>query len=346
VSAPVLILALLVGLALLAGLLVGIVHGARTQPAYRQTVDRGFAAGATAVIDASQATGIQLATVLADPGALGRQLLESRLQQLAQSTASESNAASLLSPPPPDANAAAVVNQTMQLRDHAVRLIRQTLEGLLGLTPSHPVGTAGAEPPASPPVTVSAAALQLRIAGDQIAAADRVYGALLPSFSLAGHGAQLPTSQWAPTPASTLAPASLASSAATTATDPHLAASVSLAITAVRTDPAPLPVAGVVKVVPTTTFQVWVSVVNGGSAPSIVSAVVQIRPVGTLGTYDDSHAAGSVASGGAVALTFLPLRVTPGATYLLTVDLVRPGRQLTAAGLHWQRTLVIAPGVA
>jgi hypothetical protein len=342
----VLVLGLLVGLALVAGLLVGIVHGARTQPAYRSTVDHGFAAAATAVVDASQATGIQLAAVLNDPGALGRVLLETRLQQLAQSTASQSDAATLLAPPPPDANADVVLNQTMQLRNDAVHSIRVTLEGLLGLTPTTPAGSTVPPPPSSAPVSVAGAAQLLRIAGDQIAAGDRLYASLRSAFALAGHGAQLPASQWSPTSTSTLSPGALSSSAATTASDPRLAASVSLSITAVRTDPAPLPVAGVIKVVPTATLQVWISVVNSGSAPTVVPAVVQIRPVGTVGTYDDSHATGSVGAQSAVALAFAPLRVTPGATYLLTIDLVRPSRQVSAAGLHWQRTLVIAPGPA
>jgi len=33
----------------------------------------------------------------------------------------------------------------------------------------------------------------------------------------------------------------------------------------------------------------------------------------------------------------------PGEHALVTIDLVRPSRQVGDAGLHWSRTLVVAP---
>jgi len=126
--------------------LVGVVQAAHRSAPYRHSVDESFAAAASALMVSSNVTGTQLARVMSDPGVLGRVLLESRLQQLAQTATADSRWANSLAPPPPDANAAARVVDTLRLRAEATRSIRTTLEGLLGLTPTNPVGTAGPAP--------------------------------------------------------------------------------------------------------------------------------------------------------------------------------------------------------
>jgi hypothetical protein len=326
---------------LAAALLVGVVQAAHRAAPYRHSVDQSFAAVASSLMVSSNATGTELARVMADPGRLGRVVLESRLQQLAQQASSDSGRASSLTAPPPDANAADRVIDTLRLRADATASIRSTLEGLLGLTPINPVGTAGPEPPAANPLGVPGAAGLLRYAGEQMVLSDHIYRGLPVRFPLVSAGATLPLSRWTSPLTGKLMPATLKADAATIASDPRLSATISLRIVAVQTQPLLLPVGPGYPVPPTTTFIAAVSVVNRGSAPTEVTAIIRSTPVGRVGHFDAGRATGAVTANGAVALQLPPMAVVPGGHYLVRIDLVHPLRQVGVAGLSWVRTVVV-----
>jgi hypothetical protein len=324
-----------------AGLLVGVVQAAHRAAPFRHSVDQSFAAAASSVMVSSNATGTELAQVMADPGALGRVLLETRLQHLAQVAAADSRWVESLTTPPPDANAASRVVDTLRLRAWATASIRATLEGLLGLTPTNPAGTAGPEPVAANPVAVPGARALLRYAGEQLVLADHIYRGLPTLFPLVSDGATLPLSQWTSPATGKLMPATLKADALTIATDPRLRATVNLRIVAVMTNPLLLPLGPGYPIPPTTTFSAAVSVVNRGSAPTTVTAIIRVTPTGHVGHFDSGSVVGAVAAQGAVALQLPTMTVEPGAHYLVSIELVRPTRQPTTAGLHWVRTVVV-----
>src|ERR1039458_10147624 len=261
-------------------LLAGVVTAAHRDPAYRRSVDHSFAAAASAVVQSSTITGHELAAVMLDPGRFGRTLLESRLQSLAQSAAQDSTTAALLAPPPPDANAYDRLVSTLRLRALAVASIRSSLEGLLGLTPTTPAGTAGAQPPASLAIGIFGAQARLRHAGEQLVLADRAYRGLPHLFFLASAGAILPPSRWTSPATGKLMPDTLFADAAPIARDPRLAATVRLRIGAVQTEPLLLPLGPGYPIPPTATFTVAISVRNSGSAPTQVVAIIRALPIG------------------------------------------------------------------
>jgi hypothetical protein len=324
-------------------LLAGVVTAAHRDVPYRHSVDNSFAAAASTIVRSSNVTGTQLGLVMLNPGRYGRTLLESRLQGLDQAARQQSASAQRLAPPPPDANAHVRIVDTMRLRSEATASIRATLEGLLGLTPTHPAGTAGAQPPASLPLGVFGAQARLRRAGELLVLADHTYRGLPLAFSLASDGAMLPPSTWTSPTAGTLMPDTLFADAAPIARDPRLSATVRLSIVAVQTEPLPLPLGAGFPIPPTRSFLAAISVRNAGSAPTDVIAIIRAQPMGRLGGFDSGRATGSVAAGGAVALQLPAMVVVPGEHVLITIDLVRPHRQVTSVGLHWARTVVVAP---
>ena len=331
------VLAVLLGASLLAGVLVA----AHRSPAYRHSVDHSFAGAASTVVESSNVTGAGLAVVMADPGALGRALLESRLQSLDQSAQGELAQSLRLDPPPPSADAEVRLVDTMRLRAEAVASVRATLEGLLGLTPTNPVGTAGPEPAPAPVIAVPGAEARLRLAGEQMVLADHHYAGLPFIFNVAT-GNLLPPSLWTSPATGRLMPATLLGDASTIASDPRLAATISLSIVAVQTQPLLLPVGPGYPVPPTTTFTASVAVVNAGTAPSEVTAIIRAQPLGrSPGHFDSGRATGAVAAGGAVALQLPAMAVVPGEHVLITIDIVKPRRQLSEAGLRWVRTVVV-----
>jgi hypothetical protein len=334
--------AVVLGCLLALALLAGTLSAAHRDQVYRHSVDQSFAASASALVESSNVTGVQLASLMADPGALGRVLLESRLQQMAQQAVADAATSARLLTPPPDANAHIRIVNMLRLRASAVVSIRETLQGLLGLTPTNPTGTAGPEPDASAKVGVPGARALLRYAGQQLVLADRDYRGLPYVFYLSSAGASLPPSQWTSPATGRLMPMTLKASAAPIATDPRLAASIQLSIVAVQTEPLLLPVGPGYPVAPTTTFTAAISVVNAGSSPTVVIALIRVRPLGKLGVLQTGRADGVAMAQSAVALHLPVMAVVPGEHCLVTIDLVRPRLQKSSVGLHWARTVVIA----
>jgi hypothetical protein len=338
-------LALLVAAAIvvvLASLVAGVIYGAHRDPAYRRSVNASFAAEAGVVLLSSNLTGRELAQTLAHPGSLGRVLLAARLVALQQDATSEAEEAGAIASPPPDLGAANVIIDTLRLRADAVRRIASTLEGLLGLTPSNPVGSALGTLHAARPVQVRGAKALLRYAGEELVLADHTYAGLPEHFFVASGGAILPPSAWTSRVSGRLMPRTLLDAAPTIARNPNLQASVRLVITAVETTPEELPIGHGYPVTPTRTFAVAVSIRDVGSSPAPVTAIIRVYPLNRLGRFDSGRAVGSVAAEGAVALALPTMPVVPGEHCLVTIELVRPARQLHRAGLRWARVVVVA----
>jgi hypothetical protein len=329
-------------LVLLASLLAGVVSAAHRDVGYRHTVDQGFSASASALMVSSNATGVELAHVLEHAGSLGRVLLDVRLESLAWTAALDSETAQSLAVPPPDAGAFVRLADTLRLRAEAVSSIRRTIEGLLRLTPVKPAGSAAPEPRAAPPFDVASAQARLLHAGEQLVLADRTYRGLAEAFKAASGGSTLPGSRWTVVRTGTLMPATLSGDAASMAADPRLRATIDLRIVAVQTTPLELPVGPGYPVTPTSTFAAAISVINVGSAPSAVEAIIRVTPLGrSHGHFDSGRARGVVSAQGAVALRFPTMAVVPGEHCLVTIELVRPRLQVSGAGLTWSRTVVV-----
>jgi hypothetical protein len=329
-------------LVLCATLLAGVVSAAHRDVGYRHTVDQAFSATASALVVSSNATGVELANVLAHPGSLGRLLLDVRLQSLAQVTALDSEAARSLAVPPPDAGAFVRLANTLQLRAEATAAILRTIEGLLRITPLKPAGSAAPAPRSAPTLGVAAAQAGLQHAGAQLVLADQIYRGLPEAFKAASGGATLPGSRWTFARTGTLTPVTLSADAASMAADTRLDATIDLRILAVETNPLELPVGPGYPVTPTSRFVAAISVDNRGSAPSDVVAIIRVTPLGhSHGHLDSGVARGVVAAGGAVALRFPAMAVAPGEHCLVTITLVRPRLQTSDVGLRWTRTVVI-----
>ncbi len=329
-------------LVLAASFLAGVVSAAHRDVGYRHTVDQGFASSASALVLSSNVTGVQLAHVLEHPGALGRVVLDARLESLQQAAALDSETAQSLAVPPPDAGAFKRLADTLRLRAEAVASILRTIEGLLRLTPVKPSGSAARVPRAAPPVSIAGAQALLLHAGEQLVVADKTYRGLPEAFKAASGGATLPGSRWSFATTGTLTPDTLSGDAASMAATAKLAATVDLRIAAIETTPLELPVGPGYPVTPTSRFVAAVSVINLGSAPSTVEAIIRVTPLGrSHGHFDSGTARGVVSAGGAVALHFAAMAVAPGEHCLVTIDLVRPHIQTTVTGLTWSRTVVI-----
>lgn len=334
-------LGVVAALVVAASLLAGIVTAAHRAPSYRHDVDASFAAEASVLIDASSETGHVLAEVMADPAALGRPLLEARLQLLDQAAAATSEAAAQLVAPPPDADAAVRIVDALRLRADAVAAIRSAMERLLGLTPIDPAGTPGAAPTPGSAIGIASADAIMARAGAQLVAADRLFYGLPRTFYLAGAGAQLPQSQWTSAATGRLLPATLEHEATAAALAASLEPTIDLRIVAVETTPLPLPLGAGYPIPPSRWLDVAISVVNDGSASTTVAAVVRVTPLGRLGRYDAARATGTVSADDGVALDFPALSIVPGERCTLSIALVRPFRQTSLVGLRWMRTVVV-----
>jgi hypothetical protein len=327
----------------LASLLAGVVYAAHRDRAYRRSVDASFGAEAGAIVTASNATGQALAMTLSHPGVLGRTLLSTQLGALVEASTTQALDASSLATPPPDAGAATVLIDALRLRARGVTTIAGALDRLLGLAPGRPIGSARPLTAPGHPVGVPGAKGLLRRAGRELVLADETYAKLPARFLAASGGTVLPASSWTSAAGGVLTPPVLLASARLIAHNPRLQATVHLVITAIATEPLELPLGTGYPITPTRTFAVSVSVRNVGTAPSRVTAIVLVQPLGVLGNYDAGRASGVVAGQGAVALQLPPMAVVPGERCRVTVVLVRPATQVSTSGLRWRRTVVVAP---
>ncbi len=326
-----------------ASFFAGVVYAAHRAPAYRTSVDANFAAEASVLVASSNSVGVKLASTVVGAGSLGRVVLAAQLDELAQQSADDANAALGLLTPPPDAGAGTRLVNVMRLRARGITTLNRALFGLLGLTPTSGAGSAVAPPKPAPRVLLPGAEHLLRIAGAEFVAADRTYRKLADAFARAGRGASLPPSRWVTATSKTLLPQNLLVAGPAIDHAPSLQATVHLVLAAVETTPPELPFGRGYPVTPTGTFVVAISVRNVGNAPTAVTATITAVPLGaSRGVRGYGVARGVVGADEAVALELPVMAVVPGEHCRVTVQVLAPSRQRETAGLRWQRVVVVA----
>jgi hypothetical protein len=246
------LLVLLVALG--AGLVVGSLVEIRTQSSsYRTSINTGYGALASRVVDASDQTGVQLATLMATASQLpddpiprtARNVLQQGLDQAVNSAGEQAAQAAGLVPPSPTGSVSRQFTRVMSERSAATSALRTTVDRLLGM---EPLPVAGAPVPTSVPVSaplisIPRATSEMTAAGALFQRADDNYRALL-SYVHARHLAiYLPRSVWVPMPVANapLGPTRLGASAPSLSASPALVPLHQLVITALGLTPPAVP---------------------------------------------------------------------------------------------------------
>lgn len=219
--------------------------------AYRTSTDSGYGALAARVVDDSNGTGGQLASLMARaPGIPNQQApyvtaarteVQQGLDQAVLDSGQEADAAADLVPPDPLGNVSGQLVQVMDARATAVADLRTAVDQRLGMAPLPPAGApAGSSTPATVPlVSIDQAARSMSAAGALLQHADAEYASLLASIRHQRLAIHLPRSVWVPTPdaRSPLSPASLANAASTLSASAALAPFHQLLVSALGLTP-------------------------------------------------------------------------------------------------------------
>jgi len=283
-----------------------------TSGSYWRTVDRGFAALAGPLAQASGRSAAVLSSFLAGAPGMDRETFFATLDRLAADTATTLRRFAGIVPPWPGHGAAAGCVAAMDERGRAVASLRQALEGVLGGRS----GTGGGDE--------AAAAGAMAGAGATLVSADVSWASCrLALHRTPGHP-WLPASVWVTDPGAWSA-ASAGAFVAAVVGSPTLAAVHRLSVTAVSTEPPSLAGTGSSQapavVAPTTALRLVVVVDDEGNVdePGLVVSVVADSPGGPPQTV---RATAALGAGGAVAVDLPPLRVTPGSSLTLQVSAV------------------------
>ncbi len=184
---------------------------------YRASVNSGYAALATRVVDASNATGAQLGelmdeapTLSNDPlpdtaGKTARAEIQQGLDEAVTAADQEASEAAALVPPAPTGNVGAGITGVMATRATAVGRLRTTIDQLLGMSP---LPIAGSPPSTTPAVAVplqspEVAARAMGSVGRLLEGADAAYRAVAATARRQPGPMRLPNSTWVTSPAST-----------------------------------------------------------------------------------------------------------------------------------------------
>jgi len=330
---------------LLVGLVLnGVVSAATSSTSYVELVNRSFAAQANSVFEAQQVEGNQLSALLRTMPTLDRPTLALRLDTLVAATTPQVDVASMAASPPPSRDVGPGVASVVAERAKGVALIRQAVDGLLGIIPASPQGSTA---PTSAPALLSAseAASMLSTAGNDIAAADRAIGPLRARLAASPGHAHLIRSVFV-SDATLLSPSTMTGLVGALQSSSSLQVRHQLTLTTFAVVPAPLPTPlafHMVQLPPTSSLMVTATVQNLGNVTesSVVVIATLTSPLGVpLGT---AKATGTVSVGGAVTLDLGSLKVTPGTDVVLTITLLPPAGQSDRTGLVQRMTLVIAP---
>jgi hypothetical protein len=319
---------------------------------YDAALNRSFAAQGAVVADQSDVTASALQRLLRQMHSQDRPDLEAALDSVVEQTGQQAAQAALVddpgSPEGVQGNFAAVFAD----RAAAVRQVRTTLDGLLGMSPLAVAGTTGgAVSLASAPTLLSSAEATDRIAaaGELLTRADRLYTSVRHTLSgLAGH-ARLPRSRWiSPAGARLWQTAALTSQVDELTVSPSLAVTHLLVLRTVQLTPAALPTPSRPQsapsvVSPTHKLDVEVVLSDLGTVAE-PHATVQFslvpQPTGVTATKSRSAA---LAPGGSVSLAPASFAVKPGHAYQLVVAIVLPAGQSVTGGTSLTRDLQIAP---
>lgn len=223
------------------------VHAQSSQ--FRTSTNIGYGELASLVVDASNRTGDQLATLMEKAPQLpnsafpysARAEIEQGLDQAVQSTSDQARQAEDLVPPYPSGTVSAQFTDVMAERASATSHLRAGIDQLLGMSPLPVAGsTKPTSIPASAPlISVDQAATQMGGAGLLLQQADAAYRGLASYVHRQKLSVRLPGSVWVPLPL-TDAPLSstrLSAAASALATSPALAPIHQLVITAIGLSP-------------------------------------------------------------------------------------------------------------
>ncbi len=274
----------------------------------KRTVDRSFAVLAGPIVAQSNASGSALNAVLTGGPSLGRTAFFSDLDSLRTSTAEDDRRFAALTPPDPQGDAAARCGAVMDDRRRAAAQVADALEGLLGGRR----GLGGGNE--------AAAARTLVATGTVLASADASWEACRRALRRAPGSARLPASVWVSDPG-LWSEGSVGRFVAALVSSASLAAVPRLAILSVSTDPASVPGASGVSVLPpTTALHVLLVVADVGNVDEEgVTLVVTAVPGGSARAPAPVRARADVAAGDSVTLVPPPLSVRPATSYIIDV---------------------------
>lgn len=370
-----------VGIALVWG---GMAEVGTVSSSYRASAERSFVAQGRIVALQSNRSAGEMRSLIGDLGStqLGRVALEERLDGLVGATASQSRQAALALPAAVAVAGHKFVN-AMALRARAVVVFRSAIDGLLGMTPSTPVGayiasggqhstSQGGSAIASVLVPSGAATAMMLSAGSMLMRSDRDYALARKLLSSGGATTRLPVSRWVVNPADWgIGPVSTL--VQEVEVSPSLSARHALSLTAVRVDPSAVPplltpqtsssTGSQTPTISSTTPGSSVVTGNGGSAvipPTStlsVTAVVgnngNVSEVGVLVTVTLQRTGTSGSSvkrqilslepNASMAVAFAPFGVSAGSSYTLTVSVSSSDVQQGGSGLTQVFSLQIAP---
>ena len=304
----------LVVVAVLVVLLVGAIGqiGPASGPD-RRTVDRSFAVLAAPIAAQSNASGSALNAIIGNGAALARTTFFSDLDSIASEAAQDEVLFAALSPPVPSADAAGLCGTAMTDRRRAAAQVQDALEGLLGGRR----GLAGGDE--------AGAAHMLERARTVLQSGDASWAACRRALRRAPGSALLPVSTWLSDPGiwNDNALGRLAADVVSSAT---LTAVHRLAFFTLSTDPASVPGASGVSVLPpTTSLQVTVVLANEGNVDEVgVRVVLTALPQGSTGAPVRVRMSTDIDAGRSVALTPPPLSVRSATSY--TLDITATGQ--------------------
>ncbi len=253
-------------------LVIGSVAEIHAQSAdYRTSIDTGYGALASRVVDASNQTGGQLASLMdtaatlpnsavpvpakneiqqgVDPAVASsfsaRNEIQQGLDQAVASTSEQASQADALVPPDPTGSVSTQFTSVMSERARATSDLRTAIDGLLGMAPL-PLAGAPSEPTTQAPsalLPIPKAAAAMSAAGLLFQRADGDYRQLVAYVRRQHIPVHLPKSVWVPSPAADapLSPVRLGASAAALSASPALYPFHQLVITAAGLNPPAVP---------------------------------------------------------------------------------------------------------
>jgi len=368
------VLAAFVAVALAVTLLVGgfVEVGVRSGPAGRMLA-RGFAALAAPVVAESNATGAALATTMgravAGAPSPDRTALQLALDQAVRQSAAEAASMGSFSRPQPPGDGAALMATAFDERATAVRRLRDTIDGLLGMAPLPVPGSAAHPSDGTVPPALSAAAAsdQLSAEGALLATADRAYAQAVRALRRTSIAVALPSSRWVsdrPGAVSPLGAGGLGASASALVASPVLAPVTEVIISATGLTPPALadggpgvvgdgcssPTSAVAStpstvLPPTSTVTATVTVTDCGSTfePHVVVTATLVGQGAKPVSQQRSSAPFALEPGASVSVTLPTLPVAPGSSYMLSFAIPMPSGQSTPAGTTQSFSIDVSP---
>ena len=340
------VLVLVAGAVVLFLLVGGLASVGRSSGAYHTTIDESFGAQARVLVAQSNSVGAALDRDFADMSTFDRPELSQALDAVVFGADSVASDATRLSAPAPEGQVAENFIEAMTNRASGVAQLRSTIDGLLALTPSAPLGSA-TPPSPNPPraVTVAEAATSVTAVGRLLIEADRAFAVARREFRVVPGGSTLPKSVWVNDQLLWGAGA-VQTTVNQLSSSPELSPVVDVQLVTVDLTPPALPPApavggqlaapplapGVSQVPPTCSASVTAVVDNVGSVVATrvgVQASVQAVTGGAPFVVEKRV---TLAPAADVALVLPKMPVVPGTTYTLNVTVSPPAGQSSSPG--------------